>query len=103
MTQLLIGHDDRDAAGPCALCGTATTAAAGLRLQAAESGGLVCVACGRRHAPQLTALLDVARLAAQVGRINHHNRSWPVMDALLKLARASEAFYLSLVGRERAA
>lgn len=68
-----------------------------------DSGSPICADCGEKLAPELATLVDVARIAEQVGRVNHHNRSWPVMDALLKLARASERYYLSLARKESAA
>jgi hypothetical protein len=51
----------------------------------------VCKECGKRMAPELTALLDLAAVAERVGRIGRHTLV-PPMAALLDLARAAEQF-----------
>ena len=47
--------------------------------------------CGRKHAPSLVALLDLAHVAERVGRIGRHTLV-PPLDALLALARAAEEY-----------
>jgi hypothetical protein len=51
----------------------------------------VCRNCGKKHAPTLVALLDLASTASRVGRIGHHTLV-PPMTALLDLARAAEDY-----------
>jgi hypothetical protein len=47
----------------CAVCGDARTSAEGPELFLADTWDLVCDECGRRHAPLLAALLDLAGAA----------------------------------------
>jgi hypothetical protein len=75
----------------CALCGKVTKASTGPRLFLDDTGEVVCRDCGRRHAPDLTALLDLAAVAERVGRIGRHTIV-PPMAALLDLARAAEQY-----------
>ena len=51
----------------------------------------VCDDCGRKHAPSLSALVDLAKVAERVGRIGRHTLV-PPMTALLDLARAAENY-----------
>jgi hypothetical protein len=51
----------------------------------------VCRPCGKKHAPSLVALLDLAHVAERVGRIGRHTLV-PPMGALLDLARAAESY-----------
>ncbi len=54
---------------PCALCG-ARTDPSGVDLMT-EDSRLVCVPCGREHAPELQGLIDLANAAsayAEIGR-----------------------------------
>jgi hypothetical protein len=86
----------------CALCGGSTSCAAGPQLAIVGDEAAVCRSCGKRHAPSLVALLDLARVAERVGRIGRHTVV-PPMAAILDLVKAAED-YLSLTpGRERKA
>ncbi|HEV3238011.1 MAG TPA: hypothetical protein VGZ25_13560 [Gemmataceae bacterium] len=55
---------------------------------------VVCRECGRKHEPALAALLELARVAHRVGRINRHTLV-PSLGELLDLARAAENFSTS--------
>jgi hypothetical protein len=77
--------------GTCALCGGVLPAAAGPCLALADGQEPVCPDCGRRHAPPLAALLDLAHVARRVGRIGRHTLVPPIA-ALLDLARAAEHY-----------
>jgi len=91
MADLLI-HSQRQAANPpCALCGTRVLLGAGPQLVVADSRALVCRACGKKHAPALVALIDLASAAERVGRIKRHT-VFPPLASLLDLARAAEDY-----------
>jgi hypothetical protein len=62
----------------------------------------VCRDCGRRHAPALAALLDLARTAQRVAR-THRPTLVPPLNALLDLARAAESYAHALHERRRIA
>lgn len=86
----------------CALCAAASVGEPGLRLCLADGLAAVCSACGRRHAPALGALLELAQVAEQVGRVSAHSRLWVPLEMQLELTRASEMFY-TLVASGRTA
>jgi hypothetical protein len=90
MTQLLMQVSAVAASGPCALCGQPAGHSAGLQLIDPD-GRPVCQGCGKRHAPPLAALLQLADEAARVGRIGRHT-VFPPYTALLDLARAADQF-----------
>jgi hypothetical protein len=75
----------------CVLCGKKVSATAGPHLCLDESADVVCRDCGRREAPSLVALLDLAKVAERVGRIGRHTLV-PPLGALLDLARAAEDY-----------
>jgi hypothetical protein len=79
--------------GNCSVCGQATGQPAGPRLAVAESFALLCDDCGRKHAPALWALLDLANLAKRVGRIGCHVRTSFPLGAILDLLSVSEKYY----------
>ncbi len=91
MTQLLLQCIGETTNEPCGLCGQATTASAGIRLVVAGSGAAVCLECGRRHAPSLSALVGLADAATRIGRIGRHS-VFPPFTALLDLASAAEKY-----------
>ncbi len=91
MTHLIVLCEPTPAAGPCGVCGRKTTAGAGARLAHADSQLPVCADCGRRHAPSLAALLQLAGAAERVGRIGRHT-VFPPYTALLELARAADNY-----------
>jgi hypothetical protein len=63
---------------------------------------VVCRECGKKHAPSLVALLDLARAAERVGRICRHTVC-PPMNALLDLAHAAEYYTATAPGRRQRA
>jgi hypothetical protein len=91
MAHLTISLTSGTADDPCALCGKSARVSAGPRLRLAERCAPVCRPCGRKHAPALVALLDLAHVAERVGRIGRHTLV-PPMGALLDLARAAESY-----------
>lgn len=95
MTPLLVSHSPLPATIPCPLCATSVSVAAGLQLVTADGQRTVCLACGRKHAPALAALLALADEARRVGRIGRH-LVVPPYAALLDLARAADTFAAQL-------
>jgi hypothetical protein len=91
MVELSIVAHRPDHAETCALCANVLPPAGGPCLALAESLEPVCRDCGRRHAPALAALLELAHVARRVGRIGRHTIVPPLV-ALLDLARAAEQF-----------
>jgi hypothetical protein len=61
-----------------------------------------CRECGKKHAPVLAALLDLAGTAKRVGRIGRHTL-FPPLTALLDLARAAEDYLHTSPQRSRPA
>ena len=51
----------------------------------------MCAACGRKHAPDLAALVNLASAAERVGRMER-NSVFPPLTALLDLASAAERY-----------
>ena len=86
----------------CGICGKGTTAGVGPRLYLADKEAVVCHACGRKHAPSLAALLDLAQTARRVGTIGRHTLV-PPLEALLDLARAAEDYTSSHAAPRRQA
>src|SRR4051794_35476143 len=91
MTQLILHCKPTPTNGPCSLCGQPTSAPAGTQLVLADSLDPVCPDCGRKHAPALAALVNLAGAAERVGRIGRHT-VFPPLTALLDLARAAEDY-----------
>lgn len=102
MAHLTIRLDVAHTAARCGLCGGSTGAAAGPRLADADSEATVCRACGKRHAPSLVALLDLACVAERVGRIGRHTVV-PPMGAILDLVKAAEDYLSYTPAKERRA
>jgi hypothetical protein len=100
MAHLTIRLDAPHTPSCCSLCGGSTGGAAGPRLVDADSEASVCRACGKRHAPSLVALLDLARVAERVGRIGRHTVV-PPMGAILDLVKAAEDYLSFTPLRER--
>ena len=50
---------------PCALCGARTDPNVGPELFVADSWALVCWDCGRKHEPELVAMLQSYRLMSE--------------------------------------
>ncbi|MCI0459263.1 MAG: hypothetical protein L0Z62_20125 [Gemmataceae bacterium] len=89
MAQLTIRVDSAHTPSRCGLCGCPVPGG-GPHLSVAE-GTRVCRDCGKRHAPSLVALLDLARVAERVGRIGRHTVV-PPMAAILDLVKAAEDY-----------
>ncbi len=51
----------------------------------------LCRGCGKKFAPSMAALLDLALAAERVGRCSRHMLT-PPMESLLDLARAAEKY-----------
>jgi hypothetical protein len=71
-------------------------------LHLGDTEDVVCRDCGKRHAPDLVALLDLAAVAERVGRIGRFTVV-PPMAALLDLARAAEQYTASQICQTRQA
>ncbi len=91
MPHLTIKLSPLAAHGSCGLCARPITPVVGPRLCLDDGRDVVCRDCGKRHAPALSALLDLAHVAERVGRIGRHTLV-PPLDALLDLARAAENY-----------
>ena len=76
---------------PCGICGRPITTAAGMQLVRADNAVPVCAECGRKHAPSLAALVNLAGAAQRIGRVGRHS-VFPPLTALLDLANAAEKF-----------
>lgn len=98
MQWLAIQCSDQAGNEPCGLCGQALLAHSGPGLCLRENGQLVCRDCGRREAPHLLALLDLAQAAERIGKVSRHVLV-PPMESLLNLARAAEDYVNSNVKR----
>ncbi len=81
----------RETKEACGLCGQACSAPPGHQLVLAENDAPVCTACGRQHAPDLAALVNLASAAERIGRIER-NSVFPPLTALLDLATAAERY-----------
>jgi hypothetical protein len=75
----------------CGLCDEAALWARGPRMLHLPSGRPVCRECGRHRAPQHAAIVDLLRVADNVGRHSRHLLT-PAMKSLLDLARAAEVY-----------
>jgi hypothetical protein len=97
MVRLSIDLNSQLAGSYCGLCGRDIESPAGPRLFLAENQALICHPCGKKHAPSLVALLDLARVAKRVGHMGRHTLVPPI-NALLDLARAAEDYTFSVSG-----
>ncbi len=75
----------------CPACGMVGAAKKGPRLFPHDSETPICHDCGKRLAPNLVALLDLAHVADKVSRRARHMLT-PSMESLLDLARAAENY-----------
>jgi hypothetical protein len=89
--QFLLENRDERQNEACGLCGQVVTVAVGMQLILAGSSAPVCSDCGRKHAPSLAALVNLAEAASRIGRINRHS-VFPPLTALLDLANAAEKY-----------
>jgi hypothetical protein len=102
MAELTIQLKPGTGSEACGLCGRTTAQAGGPRLCLAANWDSVCRDCGRRHAPSLVALLDLARVAERVGHVGRHTLT-PPLEAMLRLVRAAEDYTLTSALRARQA
>jgi hypothetical protein len=77
--------------GPCGVCGEVCDAPSGNQLVLAATDEPVCTTCGRKHAPDLAALVSLASTAVRIGRMER-NSVFPPLTALLALASAAERY-----------
>ena len=77
--------------GPCAVCGATCLVQPGNQLFLADGDEPVCTECGRKHAPDLAALVNLASAAERIGRMERNN-VFPPLTALLDLASAAERY-----------
>jgi hypothetical protein len=89
--QFVLEHRDEIRDEPCGVCGQVLSAPAGMQLVLVGKSAPVCSACGRKHAPSLAALANLAEAATRIGRINRH-AVFPPLTALLDLANAAERY-----------
>jgi hypothetical protein len=75
----------------CGVCDDPALWSRGPRLMHQPSGRPVCRDCGRHHAPREAAIIDLLRVADNVGRHSRHLLT-PAMKSLLDLARAAEVY-----------
>jgi hypothetical protein len=75
----------------CPKCGTPNCGRAGFGLFAAEHAQPMCRSCGKKWAPTMVALLDLAHTAERVGKRSRHLLT-PPMESLLDLAHAAENY-----------
>jgi hypothetical protein len=91
MQRFTIQYTDESCESSCPSCGTLNTSRKGPRLTPVDSNEPICRDCGKRLAPNLVALLDLAHVANKVGRQGRHMLT-PPMESLLDLARAAENY-----------
>ncbi|MFO0876226.1 MAG: hypothetical protein U0840_02545 [Gemmataceae bacterium] len=90
MTQLFVRVAAATSVETCPLCGQEEAVPA-TQLVLAATQQPVCQSCGRKHAPELAALADLADEAQRIGRIARHTVA-PPYTALLSLAQAAYNF-----------
>jgi hypothetical protein len=89
--QLTIQLQAEPTTGPCSLCGHESILSDGLTLCLEPGSAFVCRECGKKQAPSLVALLDLAQVASKAGRVARHTLV-PSLETLLDLARAAENY-----------
>lgn len=94
MERFTIRYTDDCPGTSCPLCGQSHRGPHGPRLFLENHAAPVCRNCGKRQAPNLVALLDLAVTAERVGRQCRHLLT-PPMESLLDLARAAENYSAS--------
>ncbi len=82
---------EESARGACPKCGDPAAGPNGLALFADDDDEPICRACGKKMAPSMVALLDLARTAERVGKSYRHLLT-PPMESLLDLASAAENY-----------
>jgi hypothetical protein len=102
MPQLTIALHSDASAVCCGLCHRPHEFPAGPALCLENGQQPVCRDCGRKAAPSLVALLDLAVVAERVGRVARHTLI-PSLETLLHLARAAENYTLVANEKQRQA
>jgi hypothetical protein len=75
----------------CPKCGATNHGKAGFGLFPHDEDQPVCRSCGKKWAPTMVALLDLALTAERVGKRCRHLLT-PPMESLLDLAHAAENY-----------
>lgn len=101
MHRLTVTAETTDFIDTCTLCGKRSLKKSGLALCLESGSAPVCRDCGKRHAPNLVALMDLAGTAERVGHIGRHTLVPPI-EVLLDLVRVAED-YLSTSAPRKAA
>ncbi len=91
MQRFAIQYTDESLESCCPACGTRSSVKKGPRLFPVDSPMPICRDCGKRLAPNLVALIDLAQVADKVARKGRHMLT-PSMESLLDLARAAEDY-----------
>jgi hypothetical protein len=89
--QMTIRYTDDCQGTSCPVCGQRHGGAGGPRLFLEQHAEPVCRTCGKRMAPDLAALVELAHTARRVGRQTRRLLT-PPMESLLDLARAAENY-----------
>jgi hypothetical protein len=84
----------------CAFCHKSMGRTDGPQLYLEDKASPICRSCGKRHAPPLVALLDLAQTAERIGHVGRHSVSVP-LTALLDLAGAAEAYSEAATSQRR--
>src|ERR1700692_2311105 len=91
MQRFTIQYTNEPCESCCPACGALNVSKKGPRLFPMDSDEPICRDCGKRLAPNLVALLDLANVADKVSRRARHMLT-PSMESLLDLARAAEDY-----------
>jgi hypothetical protein len=75
----------------CPKCGKRNPGRGGLGVFTEEHDQPVCRSCGKKWAPAMIALLDLAHAAERIGKSCRHLLT-PPMESLLDLAQAAETY-----------
>jgi hypothetical protein len=78
----------------CGICSNQVEPEERARLSLVKDNSPVCRKCAQQHAPFLVALLELARVADRIGRIQRHSTVGVPIRSLLQLALASEKCFL---------
>lgn len=101
MTQLVLRLESESGPVTCRQCGGQYHSGSTFQVCHGETREPLCRACGKREAPALAALVELAETAGHVGRIGRHTVT-PPLTALLELARAAEKYAESLARSQAA-
>jgi hypothetical protein len=91
MERYTIGLAEESERSCCPLCEQLQQGVRGLVLYDGDQRQPLCRPCGKKVAPTMVALLELAQTAERVGRSCRHLLT-PPMESLLDLARAAENY-----------